>query len=216
MLLEAHADIRHHGPVKVRCGHAAKLVQGLKLEDDRDQLHGGVDALRAADVALAGGEPILQQMIEGNAQAVVVANRIMVKVMDVNLIVHVVLLRLVADEVVERILLHHIGSALANAAAEGKFIDVGILVDHIARGELFGEGPVAADTLLLIAIGDVFLRHLVGLRAHQLLLNHVLNGIDRNWLLHLLTRIEHAVAYALYLFFGQPRILRNAVICLYN
>ena len=36
VFVEALSDIWHHCPIKMGCADTAKLLQGLKLEDDRD------------------------------------------------------------------------------------------------------------------------------------------------------------------------------------
>ena len=215
VLLEGLADIRHHRPVQVGRRHATKLLKALELEYHGDELHRSVDGASRAHVSLTGVEARGKQLVKRNRKAVVGAYGVCVEVVDVDLVVVVVVPRLFRDELLERIALRHEARGLAHSPTKAELVHVCVLVLDVACRQLLCEELGVPDALLLVAVCDVLLRHLVAGSLHQLLLDDILQDVDVDWLFQSVAKRDHCISYSLQLLWGQLLVRLYVVVCLY-
>ena len=131
------------------------------------------------------------------------ADGICVEVVDVDLVVVVVVEGFLADEVFEGVALRHETRGLAHPPTKRVLVYVCVLVLDVACRQLLCEELGVPDALLLVAVCDVLLRHLVARSLHQLLLDDILQDVDVYWLFQSVAKRDHCVSYPLQLLWGQ-------------
>jgi hypothetical protein len=110
---------------------------------------------------------------------------------------------------VQREPFHQLVVRLAFPAAEGRLVDVGVLVLDVRRRKFLRQRTVRPNALLFVPVSDILLCDFVSLCLHKLALYCVLEGIYADRLLHVFACREYRIGNARYLLFSQTIFFRH-------
>ena len=207
-LVERLAHTLGHRKVKGVDGLAAEHIVLVALDRDAGEARIGADAVRLAQEAVSRGEATVEQLQQVDLAAVEGDQR-EILVVDMDVVLTVGLGRLLIEHIVIDKVLRTLGTELQHDAHGRIRVDVRVIalqVDILGVGKedilirlhkVLLCGPALS---VLLAIGDIFLRHIVEVILHELLLNDILNLLDPDAVVILqvpLDLLRHCVDVAL-------------------
>ena len=191
LLDETAADVRRQIEVESRDSLSAVHLILRRLERDTAEDARRLDTLGRTGFAMTGGEAVLQNLVQGMLDASQTLCRIVIFIVDMEVVVFdrvadILAQEIVIDEGLGRLAgeFHHhacrrVGVHVGVFARDVVRFDVDNLEEHVPRLGFAGDAA-------LVAVGDVFLGNVLAAAVHQFQFDGILNVLYR----HLRTALE--------------------------
>ena len=188
LFIEGLADERGEVEVEGRDGLAAVHLVLHRFHGDAGEDGGRLDALGRAGLAVAGAEAVLEDEVQRVLDAGQGLGRIIVLVVDMDVVLRHGVADIVGEEALVHIALGRLGGELHHHARRGVGVHVGVLPGDVV-GLRVDDGLEnlralgLAGHVALVAVADVFLGDLLAGAVHQFVLDDVLDLFHGHFLL---------------------------------
>ena len=179
-------DVHERGEVRERDGLAAVLAGGHLGDDLRGDVAGGGEAVRALDQRAGDHGAVLQHVLEVHEVAVVHVLGEVVRVVEVDDALVVGFHDLGREQLAHREVLGDLAGHVVALDGDDRGVLVGVLLLDLLvvaldqREDLVVGRVLVALLVLNVAVDDVLAGHLEVVQTHELVLDEVLDLLDRD------------------------------------